>query len=76
MTSKSALSLKASRQRLQRVVESLLRRQHALEQIAVLGDPLLDDLHRELRRVEQHGDLFEGVLRTRQRLSDALKALA
>src|SRR5512133_2943673 len=28
------------------------------------------------RRVEQHGDLFEGVLMTRQRLNDALKALA
>jgi bifunctional non-homologous end joining protein LigD len=28
------------------------------------------------RRVEQHGDLFEGVLTTRQRLNDALKALA
>jgi bifunctional non-homologous end joining protein LigD len=28
------------------------------------------------RRVEQHGDLFEGVLTTRQRLNDALKALS
>jgi len=28
-----------------------------------------------LRRVEQHGDLFEGVLTTKQRLSDALKSL-
>jgi bifunctional non-homologous end joining protein LigD len=28
------------------------------------------------QRVEQHGDLFEGVLKTRQRLNDALKALA
>jgi bifunctional non-homologous end joining protein LigD len=28
-----------------------------------------------LRRVEQHGDLFEGVLTTRQRLGDALKSL-
>jgi bifunctional non-homologous end joining protein LigD len=27
-------------------------------------------------RVERHGDLFEGVLTTKQRLSDALKALA
>jgi bifunctional non-homologous end joining protein LigD len=29
-----------------------------------------------LERVRQHGDLFEGVLKTRQRLSAALKALA
>src|SRR5207244_4232658 len=28
------------------------------------------------QRVAQHGDLFEGVLTTRQRLNDALKALA
>jgi bifunctional non-homologous end joining protein LigD len=28
-----------------------------------------------LRRVEQHGDLFEGVLTTKQRLNDALKSL-
>jgi bifunctional non-homologous end joining protein LigD len=28
-----------------------------------------------LRRVEQHGDLFEGVLTTKQRLNDALKGL-
>ena len=28
------------------------------------------------RRVEQHGDLFEGVLTTRQRLNDALQNLA
>jgi bifunctional non-homologous end joining protein LigD len=28
------------------------------------------------QRVEQHGDLFEGVLTTRQRLNDALKALS
>ena len=28
------------------------------------------------RRIEQHGDLFAGVLTTRQRLSDALQALA
>jgi bifunctional non-homologous end joining protein LigD len=28
------------------------------------------------RRVEQYGDLFEGVLTTRQRLNDALKALS
>jgi bifunctional non-homologous end joining protein LigD len=28
------------------------------------------------RRVEQHGDLFEGVLTTRQRLNDALRALS
>jgi bifunctional non-homologous end joining protein LigD len=29
-----------------------------------------------LQRVAKHGDLFEGVLKTRQRLSDALKALS
>jgi hypothetical protein len=28
------------------------------------------------RRVEQHGDLFEGVLTTRQRLNDALRDLS
>ena len=28
-----------------------------------------------LARVEQHGDLFEGVLTTKQRLSDALRSL-
>jgi DNA primase len=27
-------------------------------------------------RVARHGDLFEGVLTTRQRLNDALKALS
>jgi hypothetical protein len=28
-----------------------------------------------LERVRKHGDLFEGVLSTRQRLGEALKAL-
>ena len=28
-----------------------------------------------LDRIEQHGDLYEGVLTTRQRLADALRAL-
>ena len=28
------------------------------------------------QRVAQHGDLFEGVLTTRQRLNDALRALS
>jgi hypothetical protein len=27
-----------------------------------------------LERVQRHGDLFEGVLTTKQRLTDALKA--
>ena len=27
------------------------------------------------RRVQEHGDLFEGVLTTKQRLADALKSL-
>jgi bifunctional non-homologous end joining protein LigD len=42
--------------------------------------PGLDPAHFTMeivqRRVEQHGDLFEGVLTTRQRLNDALKALS
>jgi hypothetical protein len=29
-----------------------------------------------LARVEQHGDLYEGVLTTRQSLTDALKAVS
>jgi DNA primase len=28
-----------------------------------------------LERIQRHGDLFEGVLRTRQRLEPALRAL-
>jgi hypothetical protein len=28
-----------------------------------------------LDRIRKHGDLFEGVLKTKQRLTDALKAL-
>jgi bifunctional non-homologous end joining protein LigD len=39
-------------------------------------DPLAFTMDVVQARVEQHGDLFEGVLKTKQRLSDALKALA
>jgi bifunctional non-homologous end joining protein LigD len=39
-------------------------------------DPLGFTMDVVQRRVEQHGDLFEGVLKTKQRLNDALKALA
>ncbi|MGG7377496.1 hypothetical protein ACQ7B2_01425, partial [Escherichia coli] len=38
-------------------------------------DPLGFTMDVVQRRVEQHGDLFEPVLKTRQRLGDALKAL-
>ncbi|MGN6429574.1 MAG: DNA ligase D [Gaiellaceae bacterium] len=38
-------------------------------------DPLAFTMDVVQRRVEQHGDLFEGVLKTKQRLNDALKAL-
>jgi bifunctional non-homologous end joining protein LigD len=38
-------------------------------------DPLAFTMDVVQRRVEQHGDLFEGVLKTKQRLGDALKAL-
>ena len=38
-------------------------------------DPLSFTMDAVLERVRKHGDLFEGVLRTRQRLTDALKAL-
>jgi bifunctional non-homologous end joining protein LigD len=38
-------------------------------------DPLSLTMSVVLERVRKHGDLFEGVLTTRQRLSDALKAL-
>jgi bifunctional non-homologous end joining protein LigD len=38
-------------------------------------DPLSFTMDAVLERVRKHGDLFEGVLTTRQRLTDALKAL-
>jgi bifunctional non-homologous end joining protein LigD len=38
-------------------------------------DPLSFTMGKVLERVRKHGDLFEGVLTTRQRLNDALKAL-
>jgi bifunctional non-homologous end joining protein LigD len=38
-------------------------------------DPLSFTMPIVLERVRKHGDLFEGVLTTRQRLTDALKAL-
>jgi len=38
-------------------------------------DPLAFTMDVVQRRVEQHGDLFEGVLKTKQRLNNALKAL-
>ena len=37
-------------------------------------NPAIYTMEVVLSRVEQHGDLFEGVLTTRQRLSEALKA--
>ena len=39
-------------------------------------DPLAFTMDVVQRRVEQHGDLFEGVLKTKQRLGEALKALS
>jgi bifunctional non-homologous end joining protein LigD len=39
-------------------------------------DPLAFTMDVVQRRVEQHGDLFDGVLKTNQRLNDALKALS
>jgi bifunctional non-homologous end joining protein LigD len=39
-------------------------------------DPLAFTIDVVQRRVEQHGDLFEAVLKSRQRLGDALKALS
>jgi bifunctional non-homologous end joining protein LigD len=39
-------------------------------------DPLAFTMEAVRNRVRKHGDLFEGVLRTKQRLTDALKALA
>jgi bifunctional non-homologous end joining protein LigD len=38
-------------------------------------DPLSFTMPVVLERIRKHGDLFEGVLSTKQRLSDALKAL-
>ena len=38
-------------------------------------DPLSFTMSKVLERVRKQGDLFEGVLNTRQRLNDALKAL-
>ncbi|TML18680.1 MAG: DNA ligase D [Actinobacteria bacterium] len=38
-------------------------------------DPLSFTMEVVLQRVRKHGDLFEGVLTTKQRLTDALKAL-
>jgi DNA primase len=38
-------------------------------------DPLSFTMPVVLERVRKHGDLFEGVLSTKQRLTDALKAL-
>jgi bifunctional non-homologous end joining protein LigD len=37
-------------------------------------DPLSFTMEAVLERVRRHGDLFEGVLKTKQRLTDALKA--
>jgi bifunctional non-homologous end joining protein LigD len=39
-------------------------------------DPLAFTMDVVQRRVEKEGDLFEGVLKTKQRLNEALKALA
>ena len=39
-------------------------------------DPLAFTMDVVQERVQKHGDLFEGVLKTKQRLNDALKALA
>jgi bifunctional non-homologous end joining protein LigD len=38
-------------------------------------DPLGFTMETVRRRIEEHGDLFEGVLTTKQRLTEALKAL-
>ena len=38
-------------------------------------DPLAFTMDAVLERVDQHGDLFEGVLTTRQSLARALKAI-
>jgi bifunctional non-homologous end joining protein LigD len=39
-------------------------------------DPLSFTMAVVRERIRKHGDLFEGVLTTRQRLTDALKALS
>jgi DNA primase len=39
-------------------------------------DPLTFTMEVVQARVAKHGDLFEGVLKTKQRLNDALRALA
>jgi bifunctional non-homologous end joining protein LigD len=39
-------------------------------------DPLSFTMDSVRRRIEQHGDLFEGVLTTKQRLNDALESLS
>jgi bifunctional non-homologous end joining protein LigD len=39
-------------------------------------DPLAFTMPVVLERVRKHGDLFEGVLKTRQRLTDAMKTLS
>jgi bifunctional non-homologous end joining protein LigD len=38
-------------------------------------DPSAFTMEEVLRRVEKHGDLFEGVLKGKQSLTSALKAL-
>jgi DNA primase len=38
-------------------------------------DPLSFTMSTVLERIRKQGDLFEGVLTTKQRLTDALKAL-
>jgi bifunctional non-homologous end joining protein LigD len=38
-------------------------------------DPMSFTMEAVRRRIQEHGDLFEGVLTTKQRLSDALKSL-
>ena len=45
--------------RLERVRQALLRRQHALEEIAVFTNPVEDDRHRERERIEVLVDLTE-----------------
>ena len=39
-------------------------------------DPLAFTMEVVQERVQKHGDLFEGVLTTKQRLNDALRTLA
>ena len=45
------------------------------EEVTVDLDPMSFTMESVRRRIEEHGDLFEGVLTTRQRLTDAMKAL-